>query len=54
MINDLKANVKDITNFKEVEKYLIKLLKVKLLTDQDLSTDWGMPFILFQIQEQPF
>jgi len=27
MINDLKANVKDITNFKEVEKYLIKLLK---------------------------
>ncbi len=26
MINDLKANVKDITNHKEVEKYLIKLL----------------------------
>lgn len=27
MINDLKANVKDITNHKEVKKYLIKLLK---------------------------
>ncbi|MFA5635665.1 MAG: citrate/2-methylcitrate synthase [Anaerovoracaceae bacterium] len=27
MINDLKANVKDITNYKEVEKYLIKLMK---------------------------
>lgn len=27
MIDDLKANVKDITNHKEVEKYLIKLLK---------------------------
>lgn len=26
MIHDLKANVKDITNHKEVEKYLIKLL----------------------------
>jgi citrate synthase len=27
MINDLKANVKDITDYKEVEKYLVKLLK---------------------------
>jgi len=27
MIDDLKANVKDITNHKEVEKYLIKLMK---------------------------
>jgi citrate synthase len=27
MINDLKANVKDITNHKEVEKYLLRLLK---------------------------
>ena len=27
MINDLRSNVKDITNHKEVEKYLIKLLK---------------------------
>lgn len=27
MINDLKANVKDITNYKEVENYLIRLLK---------------------------
>lgn len=27
MMNDLKANVKDITNNKEVEKYLLKLLK---------------------------
>lgn len=29
MIEDLKANVKDITNHKEVEKYLISLLKGK-------------------------
>ncbi len=27
MINDLKANVKDITNYKSIEKYLIKILK---------------------------
>ncbi len=27
MIRDLKAHVKDITNYKEVEKYLIKVLK---------------------------
>lgn len=27
MMNDLKANVKDITNYKEIEKYLMKLLR---------------------------
>ena len=27
MIKDLKSNVKDITNYKEVEKYLLRLLK---------------------------
>lgn len=54
MMDNIKENVRDWSNEKEIEDYLYKIGKKKPSTAQDLSTDRGTPSIQSVIRVQFF